>query len=71
MSNLTTAFVVKFTPRLVNSRSPNPAWDGNMPLSPLDSAPVLSVVGKTSAMVCNNIEASRLVVIVIVIAINY
>ena len=51
-SNLTTAFVVQFTPTLVNTRTPDPAWNGNMSLTPLNSTPVLSVVGETSAMVC-------------------
>ena len=50
----TTGFEVQFIPTLVNNNSmPNPAWDGNMPLSSLESAPVLSVVGDTSATVCN------------------
>ena len=47
----TTAYEVQFIPSLVNARIANPAWDGNMPLSSLESAPVLSVVGDTSVMV--------------------
>lgn len=48
----TTTFIVQFTPTLTNSRTPNPAWDGNMTLSPLNSVPVLSIIGNTSTMVC-------------------
>ena len=48
-----TGFHVQFIPTLVNSNlTPNPAWDGNMSLSSLESAPVLNVVGDASAMVC-------------------
>ena len=52
VSNDTTVFVVQFTPTLADVRTANPAWDGNMPLSSLESAPVLSVVGDTSVTVC-------------------
>ena len=58
-SNLTTAFVVQFTPTLVNTRTPDPAWNGNMSLTPLNSVPVLSVVGGTSAMVCITISINN------------
>ena len=48
-----TGFETQFIPTLVNNNwMPNPAWDGNMSLSSLESAPVLSVVGDTSVMVC-------------------
>ena len=48
-----TGFEAQFIPTLVNNNwMPNPAWDGNMSLSSLESAPVLSVVGDTSVMVC-------------------
>ena len=47
----TTAFVVKFIPALVNSRTVNPTWDGNMSLTSLESAPVLSVIGDTTTLV--------------------
>ena len=53
----TIGFQVQFIPMLVNNNlTPNPAWDGNMSLSSLESAPVLSVVGDTSVMVCKIIE---------------
>ena len=48
-----TGFEVQFIPTLAsNNWTPNPAWDGNMSLSSLESAPVLSVVGDTSVTVC-------------------
>ena len=52
VSNVTKGFVIQFTPTLVNTRTPNPAWNGNMPLSSLESFPILSVIGETSTMVC-------------------
>ena len=53
-----TEFKVQFIPTLVNNNStPNPAWDGNMLLSSLESAPVLSVVGETFITVCKIIRS--------------
>ena len=47
-------FEVQFVPTPINNNwTPNPAWDGNMSASSLESALVLSVVGDTSVMVCN------------------
>lgn len=54
VSSLTKEVIVQFTPMLADTRRPNPDWNGNMPLSPLESVPVLSVVGDTSTMVCKN-----------------
>ena len=49
----TTGFEVQFIPTLAsNNWTPNSAWDGNMSLSSLESAPVLSVVGDTFITVC-------------------
>ena len=48
-----TRFEVQFIPTLAsNNWMPNLAWDGNMSLSSLESAPVLSVAGDTSVTVC-------------------
>ena len=52
VSSNTTVFVVQFIPAPVNNRIVNSAWNGNMSLTSLESAPVLSVIGDTSAMVC-------------------
>ena len=51
VSSNTTAFVVQFIPTLVGNRTANPVWDGNMSLTSLESAPVLSVIGDTTALV--------------------
>lgn len=45
--------MVQFTPTLLQSRTKDPGWDGNMQLDSLSSAPVLSVIGRTSVMVSN------------------
>ena len=55
MPYVSQGFEVEFMPTLVNDRTSNPAWDGNMPLSSLESAPVLSVVGNEPVQVCINI----------------
>ena len=52
MPHVAQGFEVEFTPTLVNNRTSNPAWDGNMPLSSLESAPVLSVAGNEPVQVC-------------------
>ena len=59
MPHVAQGFEVEFMPTLVNNRTSNPAWDGNMPLSSLESAPVLSVVENepyTIVQVCININ---------------
>ena len=42
---------MQFTPRLVDNRTPDPNWNGNMALNSLQDAPVLSLVGETVATV--------------------
>ena len=42
---------MQFTPRLVDNRTPDSTWNGNMALNSLQDAPVLSLVGETVATV--------------------
>ena len=49
--DITSSFIVQFTPALEDTRVPNLSWTGNGVLNPLNAFPVLSVVGETVAIV--------------------
>ena len=49
--DITSSFIVQFTPTLEDTRVRNLSWTGNGVLTQLNAFPVLSVVGETVAIV--------------------